>query len=48
MKSYTPRDVRHAVLLAVLLTAVAMLALLDPSCQRSGPRTGPSRSLAPT
>lgn len=47
MKTYTPRQVRNAVLLAVLLTVVAMLALLDRSCERVGSRTGPSRSLAP-
>jgi hypothetical protein len=48
MRSYTPREIRSAVLLAVVVTAIAMLALLDPSCQRtSSPHAGPSRSLAP-
>ena len=49
MKSYTPRELRNAVLLAVVLTAVAVVALLDPSCQPRTdiPHSGPSRSLAP-
>ncbi len=47
MRTYTPQELRHAVLLAVVLTAIAMAALLDPSCHRSdgGLATGPSRSL---
>jgi hypothetical protein len=49
MRSYTPRELRNAVLLAVVLTALGTVALLDPSCQ---PRTdtshsGPSHSLSP-
>lgn len=49
MKTYTPRQLRQAVLLAVMLTALACLTLLDPSCQtRPGPAEhGPARSLAP-
>ena len=47
MRTYTSRELRHAVLLAVALTALAMVALLDPTCRRSdgGHSTGPSRSL---
>ena len=49
MRNYSPRELRNAVILAVLLTAIAVVALLDPSCQ---PRTdiqhsGTSRSIAP-
>lgn len=49
MRRYTPREMRSAMLLAVLLTAIAVVALLDPSCQPRTdiPHTGPSRSLAP-
>lgn len=50
MRSYTPREVRNAVLLAVLLTVLAMVALLDPSCRPRPdiPHSGPTRSLAPS
>ncbi|MCX6956251.1 MAG: hypothetical protein NTV51_29305 [Verrucomicrobia bacterium] len=34
MKPPTPRDLRNAVMLAVLLTVIATLALIDPSCRR--------------
>ena len=49
MKNPTPRDVRNAVFIAVVLTATAVLALLDPSCRRFNPseKPGPTRSLAP-
>lgn len=33
----TPRELRLAVLLAVTLTAIAMMALLDPSCRPLAP-----------
>jgi hypothetical protein len=46
MKTYTPRELRSAIVLAVLLTVIVMLALMDPSCQpRTGlPQSGPLRS----
>lgn len=49
MRTYTPRELRLAVTIAVVLTAVVMFALLDPSCRprRDVPHAGPSRSLAP-
>ena len=49
MRNYTPRELHRAVLLAVLLTALAVVALLDPSCEpRTGiPHPGPSRSITP-
>lgn len=45
----TPRDLRNAVLVAVVVTAVVTLALVDPSCRRrpDAPVTGPTRSIAP-
>lgn len=49
MDNLEPRDLRHAVVLAVLVTAIAMFALLDPSCQRvhDAAPSGPSRSTSP-
>ncbi len=49
MKSYTAREVRNAVLLAVMATAIAMVALLDPSCRPAPNKLhqGPSRSILP-
>lgn len=49
MRSYTPREMRTAVLLAVLLTAFAMWALFDPACVRRPGATPeePSHSLIP-
>lgn len=49
MKQPTPKDVRHAVILAVIITVVVMFALFDPSCQPREPEShpGPSRSIAP-
>jgi hypothetical protein len=49
MRSYTPREIRIAVLLTVVLTVFVTAALLDPSCQRRTdmPHTAPTRSLAP-
>ncbi len=47
--SPTPRDLRNAVLVAIVVTAVVTLALVDPSCRRRQdvPVGGPSRSIAP-
>lgn len=49
MRRYTYRELRSAVVLAVLLTALAVVALLDPSCHRQseGPHAGPTRSILP-
>ncbi|MDB6093120.1 MAG: hypothetical protein JWM32_682 [Verrucomicrobia bacterium] len=47
MKNPTKRDVRNAVILAVVTTAIAMLALLDPSCHPLHKPAGVSRSIAP-
>jgi hypothetical protein len=48
MKTLTPRDLRNAVLLTALITAVVMLALLDPSCRPAMPPDNkPMRSTAP-
>ena len=49
MQSYTRRDVIRAVALAMVLTAIGVIALLDPSCRRTGePDPGPpSRAVAP-
>ena len=49
MNQPTNRDVRNAVILAVLVTAVVMLALFDPSCSHRGytPSHWPTRSIAP-
>lgn len=49
MKTYTARELRQAVLLAVVLTALITIALLDPTCRQPTdvPHTAPSRSLAP-
>lgn len=33
MRTYTPHELRNAVVMAVLLTALAVVALHDPSCQ---------------
>lgn len=43
MKSPTPRDLFHAVLLAVAITIIVMLALFEASRRRdsSEPRSGP-------
>lgn len=46
MKNPTSRDVLHAVLIAVFVTAIATAALLDPSCRRPD-ESGHSRSVAP-
>jgi len=35
MKNPTPRDLRNAVVLAVIVTAVVVLALIDPSCRHN-------------
>lgn len=45
----TPRDLRNAVLVTIVVTAVATLALVDPSCRRKqeAPAGGPTRSIAP-
>lgn len=45
----TPRDLRTAVLVTIVVTAVVTLALVDPSCGRRQdmPATGPSHSIAP-
>lgn len=49
MRNYSPRELRSAIVLAVILTAVAIFAIADPSCrpQPDAPPTGPHRSLAP-
>lgn len=49
MRSYTPGEVRSAVVLAVFVTAIVAIALLDPSCRREpgGPHDGPARSVSP-
>lgn len=49
MKSYSPREMRTAVLVAVVLTAIAVVALFDPSCQprTDVPHTGAVRSIVP-
>ena len=49
MKQPTPRDVRNAVVLAVLVTMIVMCALFDPSCQRQTDafRWGPLPSTPP-
>lgn len=49
MKTYTPREMRSAVLLAVLITMTVMLALLDPSCRRNidSYQGGWGRSISP-
>ncbi len=49
MRSYTPRELRSAVIFAALLTAIAVIALLEPSCQlrTDFSHAGPSRSIAP-
>ena len=36
MKQPTIRNPRDAVILAVILTMIAMFALLDPSCRQDG------------
>ncbi len=49
-KTYTSREVRSAVLLAILVTAVAILAVFNPSCgstEPSGNRMGPMRADSP-
>ena len=48
-KKFTPRDLRNAVILAVVITATVVFALFDPSCQRfdPSPSPGPSRSVVP-
>lgn len=45
----TPRDLRNAVLVAIVVTAVVTLALVDPSCRRNeeAPVSGPTHSVAP-
>ncbi|MBL9203757.1 MAG: hypothetical protein JNN01_01630 [Opitutaceae bacterium] len=40
MKNPSPRDLRNAVVISVLLTAIVVLALFDPSCRRD-PNTDP-------
>jgi len=50
MKDPTPRDLRNAVVITVIVTAIVMMALLDPSCRsRVGlpSQEGPSRSIHP-
>ena len=49
MKTYTPRELRSAVLLAVVITMTVMLALLDPSCRHNvdSYRLGWGRSISP-
>jgi hypothetical protein len=48
MRTYTPRELRHAILLTVALTVTATFALFDPSCRPVDHRAEPgSRSLAP-
>lgn len=46
MKTLTPRDLRNAIVLTALLTTVAILALMDPSCRPATP-TKPMRTTAP-
>lgn len=41
MKRYTARELRHAVVLAVVVTAVVVVALLDPTCERHAKTTEP-------
>ena len=49
MSPPAPRDVRHAVILAVVLTAIAVVALLDPSCRHDdGTARGGSPKSLPT
>ena len=50
MRRYSPRELRLAIALTALLTALAMLALLDPACRprddaapTHGPRLPPPR-----
>lgn len=45
----TPRDLRNAVLVTIVVTAVVTLALFDPSCRRKQdvPVSGPTHSVAP-
>jgi hypothetical protein len=49
MRHYSPRELRLAIALTALLTALAMLALLDPSCRRRDETQPPhaSRLLPP-
>jgi hypothetical protein len=50
MRPPTPRDLRNAVLLAVLVTTIVLLALFDPSCRpaaTSGRWTPPPATPAP-
>jgi len=49
MKTYTPREMRSAVMLAVLITMTVLLALLDPSFRRNVDpyRIGWGRSISP-
>jgi hypothetical protein len=46
-KHYTPRELRSAVILAVLLTVVTMMAFFDPSChpQSTATESEPSRAI---
>ena len=48
MRRYTPQELRSAVVVAVVVTAIAVLALLDPSCRpRTDLPTSGHHSIAP-
>jgi len=47
MKHYTPRELRVAIFVTVVLTLLTVLALLDPSCQGPLPMTHPVHAVSP-
>jgi len=42
MRNPTPRDLRNAVVIAALLSAIVTMALLDRSCHTSAPLNLPA------